>query len=130
MSTTAIFLNHVATLAFFHIADIVHACVHAKSLQSCPTLCDPMDYSLPGSSVWILQGRILEWVAMPSSMGSSDPGIEFVLPVASALQAASLPMTHEGGPRNCVIYLKFFVFFLKKETPQFPPTLGMEFIPF
>ena len=39
--------------------------------QSCPTLCDPMDCSPPGSSVlWILQARILEWVAMPSSRGS------------------------------------------------------------
>ena len=37
-----------------------------KSLQSCPTLCDPMDCNLPGSSVHgILQARILEWVAMP-----------------------------------------------------------------
>ena len=43
-----------------------------KSLQSCPTLCDPMDCSSPGSSVHgILQPRILEWVAMPSSTGSS-----------------------------------------------------------
>ena len=46
--------------------------VCAKSLQSCPTLCDPMDCSLPGSSVpGILQARTLEWVAMPSSKGSS-----------------------------------------------------------
>ena len=42
--------------------------VHAKSLQSCPTLYDSMDYSPPGSSVYrILQARILEWVAMLSS---------------------------------------------------------------
>ena len=48
--------------------------MHAKSLQSGPTLCHPMDYSLPGSSVHgILQERILEWVAMPSSRGSSPP---------------------------------------------------------
>ena len=40
--------------------------------QSCPTLCDLMDYSPPGSSVHgILQARILEWVAMPFSRGSS-----------------------------------------------------------
>ena len=40
----------------------------------CPTLCDPMDCSLPGSSVHgILQARILEWVAMPSSRASSQP---------------------------------------------------------
>ena len=45
-----------------------------KSLQSCPTLGDPMDCSPPGSSVrGILQARILEWVAMPSSRGSSRP---------------------------------------------------------
>ena len=50
-------------------------CVYAKSLQSCPTLCDPMDCSPPGSSVLgILQARILEWAAMPSSRGSSRPG--------------------------------------------------------
>ena len=42
------------------------------SLQSCPTLCDPMDSSPPGSSVHgILQARILEWIAMPSSRRSS-----------------------------------------------------------
>ena len=40
--------------------------------QSCPTLCNPMDYSLPGFSVHgILQARILECVANPFSRGSS-----------------------------------------------------------
>ena len=44
------------------------------SLQSCLTLCDPIDCSPPGSSVHgILQARILEWAAMPSSRGSSRP---------------------------------------------------------
>ena len=39
--------------------------------QLCPTLCDPMDCSPPGSSVHgILQARILEWVPIPSSRGS------------------------------------------------------------
>ena len=42
------------------------------AIQSCPTLCDPMDCSLPGSSVHgILQMRILEWVAIPFSRGFS-----------------------------------------------------------
>ena len=42
--------------------------------QSCPTLCDPMDYSPPGSFVHgILQARILEWVAILFSRGSSQP---------------------------------------------------------
>ena len=40
---------------------------------SCPTLCNPMDYSPPGSSVHDSQARILEWVAMPSFRGSSWP---------------------------------------------------------
>ena len=44
----------------------------AKSLQSCPTLCNLMNCRLPGSSVHgILQARRLEWVALPYSMGSS-----------------------------------------------------------
>ena len=42
--------------------------------QSCPALCDPMDCSLPGSSVrGILQAKILEWVAISFSRGSSQP---------------------------------------------------------
>ena len=52
-------------------------CMHAKLLQLCLTLSDAMDYSSSGSSVHgILQARILEWVAIPSSRGFSNPGIE------------------------------------------------------
>ena len=44
------------------------AAAAAKSLQSCPTLCDPIDSSLPGSAIpGILQARILEWVAISFS---------------------------------------------------------------
>ena len=54
--------------------DVHAACVPAKSLQSCLTLWDPMDYSPPGSSVHgILQAGILEWVAISYSRGSSQP---------------------------------------------------------
>ena len=57
-----------------YLNDISYACMHAKSLQLCTTLFDPMDWSSPGSSVHgILQVRILEWVAMPSSRRSSWP---------------------------------------------------------
>ena len=54
----------------------VCVCVRACSVaQSCPTLCDPMDCSLPGSSVHgIFPARILEWVAISSSRASSRPG--------------------------------------------------------
>ena len=49
-------------------------CMHAKSLQSCPTLCDPMDSSPPGFSVHrIFQARILEWVTISFSRASSQP---------------------------------------------------------
>ena len=51
---------------------ILHVCVWVTQL--CPTLCNPINCSLPGSSVHgILQARILEWVAMPFSRGSSQP---------------------------------------------------------
>ena len=47
---------------------IAAAAAAAKSLQSCPTLCDPMDGSPPGSPVpGILQARTLEWVAISFS---------------------------------------------------------------
>ena len=53
----------------------------------CPTLCDPMDCSPPGSAVHgILQARILEWVAFPSPGDLPDPGVEL-----GSLQADSLP---------------------------------------
>ena len=46
-------------------------------VQSCPTLCDPMDCSLPSSSVHeIFQAIELEWIAISFSRGSSQPGIE------------------------------------------------------
>ena len=54
------------------LANGITMCMHAKSLQSCLTLCNPMNCSPPGSSVHrSLQGRILEWIAMASSRGSS-----------------------------------------------------------
>ena len=53
---------------------VAAAAAAAKSLQLCPTLSDPMDCSLPGSSVHgIFQARVLEWVAISSSRGASQP---------------------------------------------------------
>ena len=49
------------------------AATTAKSLQSCPTLCDPTDGSPPGSHIpGILQARTLEWVTFPSPMHESE----------------------------------------------------------
>ena len=55
----------------------LHACLHAKSFQSCPTLLDPMGCSLLGSSVHrIPQARILEWVVISPPGNLPNPGIE------------------------------------------------------
>ena len=76
--------------------NVVRVC--AQSLQSCPTLCDPIDHNLPGSSVrGILQARILEGVAMPSSRGSSQPrdGTQ----VSSIAGGFLYHLSHQGSPR-------------------------------
>ena len=59
----------------------------AKSLQQCTTGCNPMDCSRPGSTVnGILQARTLEWVAMPSSRGSSQPRDRTCISMCPALE--------------------------------------------
>ena len=70
--------------------------VHAKSLQLCPTLCDPMGCSPQGSSVHgILQARILERVAIPFFRDPPNLGIQPSSLVARALQADSLLLSHQ-----------------------------------
>ena len=65
-----------------------------KKAQSCLTPCDPVDCSLPGSSVHgILQARILEWVTISFSRGSSQPRIE---PGSPALEADALTSEPPG----------------------------------
>ena len=67
-----------------------------KVIQSYPILCDSMNCSPPGSSDHgILQARILEWVAIPFSKGSSQPRIK---PRSVALQVDSLPSEPPGKP--------------------------------
>ena len=66
-------LSHVSHVRLCDPMDYAAAAA-AKSLQSCPTLCDPIDGSPPGSLVpGILQARILEWVSISFSRGSSRP---------------------------------------------------------
>ena len=67
-------------------SDDLCLCACAKSFHSCLTLCDPMHCSPPGSSVLgILQARILEWVARPSSGDLPDPRTELLSLMSSAL---------------------------------------------
>ena len=73
----------------------VHACSVAKS---CPTLCDPMDCSPPGSSVHgIYQARILEWVAISSPKGSPQPR-DWTSPMAPALAGRFFTIEPPGKP--------------------------------
>ena len=70
--------------------------VNVLLTQSCPVLCDPMDCSLPGSSVHgISQARILEWIAISFSRAPSQPGAhtQVSCPVSPALQADSFFFT-------------------------------------
>ena len=72
--------------------------------QSCPTLHDPMDRSLPGSSVQgIFQARILEWVAISCSGDLPNPGIEPMSLASPTLQANSFTAEPPGEP--LVIYI-------------------------
>ena len=67
------------TIERLNWTELMHMCVHAKLLQSCLTLCDPIDHSPPGSCVQgVLQARILEWVACPPPRDLFHPGIKCV----------------------------------------------------
>ena len=75
--------------------------MHVKSLQSCLTLCDPMDGTWPGSSVHeILQARTLEWIDMLSSRGSSRPRDQTRVSYLLRWQAGSLPLEPPGSPKD------------------------------
>ena len=72
--------------------------------HQCPALCDPVDCSLPGSSVrGVSQARILEWVAVPSPGDLPNPGTQ---PMSSQWQAGSLPLSLQGSPASN--YLSLF----------------------
>ena len=69
--------------------------------QSCPTLCNPMDCSPPGSSTrGISQARILEWVAISSSRDLPNPGIEPRSPASSALKGEFFTTEPPGKPKS------------------------------
>ena len=99
-------------------------CVCGKSLQSCPTLCDPMDYSPPGSSIHGIL-RILEWVAMPIF---PNPGIEPMSLTSSALAGGFFTTSTMGKTESlcCIagisaLKIKYISikFFLKKDDSSY-----------
>ena len=96
------FIFKLLLLAYRKVMNILHLLLSdhvmkVKVAQLCLTLCVPMDWSLPGSPVHeILQERILEWVAIVFSRGSSRP---------------------RDGPRVCSIAGKFFTVWATREAP-------------
>ena len=75
------------------------ACIVCSDTQSCPTLCNTMDYSPPGSSVLgIFLAKILEWVAISFPEDLPNPRIK---PVSPAWQVDSLPLTPEEAQYQC-----------------------------
>ena len=92
----------------------IYVCMRAKSLQSCLSLCNPMDCSLPSSSVHgILQARILEWVAISFSRSSSQHRdwnhVSCLLhwqegssPLAPIQRQARVTMRPQVSPRGCL----------------------------
>ena len=86
--------------------------MRARSFQSCPTLCDPMDCSQPGSSVpGIVQARIPEWGAMPPkgvykmALNNTEPHSETMIMVFTIFHAIWLYQTDGGIVTNLAIPL-------------------------
>ena len=83
------------------------AWVPAQSLQSCLTLCDPMDCSLPSSSVHgFFRQEYWSGLPFPPPEHLPDPGIKPVSPASPALQADSLPTEPPGKPLVCLGHCK------------------------
>ena len=109
--------GHCSTIKNNQDMEVIEMSIN-KSLQSCLTLCDPMNCSPPGSSVHrILHARILEWVAIPSSTGSSRPGDRIHVSYISCTGRQILllkPLVSPGKPIYmcvCVQLLNFFQLF-------------------
>ena len=87
--------------------------------QSCPTLCDPMDYSPPGSSIRVIfHARILEWVAISFSRGSSPPRDRTQVSCVSCIGRRvpyhcatwEAPLSPLASDRRELVRLKIFTF--------------------
>ena len=99
----------LANLSLFYKA----LCVCAKLFQSCPTVCDPRNYRLPGSSVhWILQARILEWVACPPPGDLYDWGTELA-PFMSLTLVGGFFTTESPEKSHKTLYSHTFLNFIQ-----------------
>ena len=93
---------------FFSVSPFELVSMYKSLAQSCPTPCDPVDYSLPGSSVHGIQTRTLEWVAIPFSRGSSWPRDR------TWVSCIALLFVPPGKPPVNTKILIIFLFFFKK----------------
>ena len=85
----------------------MHACWAASVLS----LCDPVDYSPPGSSVsGILQARLLQWVAMPSSRAPSRPRDQTHVSYVSFIGRQVLYHYHLGSPYMYIITFFWIIY--------------------
>ena len=95
-------------LCDLHFINSAFACLATSAVS---TLCDRMDCSPPGSSVHgMLQARVLEWVAMSFSRGSSQPRDQTCVSCLLHWQAGSLPLTPCGKPTAYVRLPRMSVF--------------------
>ena len=98
-----VFLSNSCLSTFLHQHSLPYYVAHIQPVcacsQSCLTLCNPVDCSLLGSSVYgILQTRILEQVAISSSRGASRTRNRTHISTSPVSQADSLPLSHLGSP--------------------------------
>ena len=99
-------INYVANTFYPSIICFLIVYMHAKSLQLCPTLCEPMDCCPPDSSVHgILQARILEGVAISSSRGSSQPRDGTCVSCVSCIAGSSSLSHQENQSFNFACHL-------------------------
>jgi len=99
ISSISLGLNNFlwAVCHYSYFLNIMRIC--AKSLESCPTLCGPMDCSPPGSSVHgFSRQKYRSGLPCPPPGDLPDPGIKPVAPVAPAMLADSLLLSHWGSP--------------------------------
>ena len=118
-------MNHVLLHKPGGTSSINFITLRAESPQSCTTLCDPMDYKLPGSSVHgISQPRMLELVAIPPPGDLFHPGIyQTCISVASELAGRFFTTGPPGKPKNLEWKVQNETFCPHHKSQQFSTTI-------
>ena len=105
-------IKHISTSLLNHLLTISE---WSEVPQSCPTLCDPMDCSLSGSSIHgIFQARVLEWIAISFSRGSSWPR-NWTRVSCIAGRCFTIWATREAPKNKHLFAIRYSTFLLRKE---------------